>query len=155
MATLLRSTSMSLPQESNELREITFQGPHVQTTQDPYASLLVVVYPDHTLAVATTKENENLIFGKEEVEEADDNNIDEEPSFQHSLLHSANPSTMYMRLARYYSNPMRTRRRKFLVSFIILSLILCDKIYFFYTFFHKIVFLSCQFLLLQLKHKLP
>eukprot|EP00026_Physarum_polycephalum_P016178 Phypoly_transcript_17035.p1 GENE.Phypoly_transcript_17035~~Phypoly_transcript_17035.p1 ORF type:complete len:233 (+),score=22.90 Phypoly_transcript_17035:34-699(+) len=128
MATLLRSTSIiPPPQDPNgtELREITFQGPPVQTTQDPFANLLVVVYPDHSLAVATTKENEHLIIGKGETGEAEDNNTDEEPSFPQSLLHGASPSAMYMRLARYYSNPMRTRRRKFLISLLLSDILYC------------------------------
>ena len=113
MSTPLPTTT----QESDEqVVTTTFQGPQAPTTEDPHSGLLVVVYPDHTLAVATTKDNEHLVAGRAEVEE--DGNTDEEASFQHPLLQT-NPSTMYMRLARYYSNPMRTRRRKFLVSLFI------------------------------------
>lgn len=115
MASLL-PLSRTTTQECNGHSEITFQGPEVSTTNEPEqpAGLLVVIYPDRSLAVATTKENEELVIGKV-VEEQEEQLPEEETASRFPFL-STNPSTMYMRLARYYSNPMRTRRRKFLVS---------------------------------------
>lgn len=112
----MEMTTLHSTHDPSGQRTYVFQRPAAPatTTNDP--NLIVVVYPDHTLAVGTTKENEQLLLGREG-ETEDNSNMDEEVTFQHPLLQpSTNASTMYMRLARYYSNPMRTRRRKFLIS---------------------------------------
>jgi hypothetical protein len=137
MATLLQPITSPPSQDPTEHSAITFQGPQAPTTTDPYAGILVVVYPDHSLAIATTKENEELVIGNGEGE-VEENNTDEELSIQHPLFQTHPPSTMYMRLARYYSNPMRTRRRKFLLSFDITKYLLKQancSLYFSFIFF--------------------
>lgn len=89
-------------------------------TNDPFSSVLVILNPDHSLSIATTKENEEAILGAPEIVEESGGESMEEDFMLHPLMpHTNNPSGMYMRLARYYSNPMRTRRRKFLISFIV------------------------------------
>jgi len=92
-------------------------------TAEHFASLLIIVNPDSSLGVATTPDNEYLVLGKgtDALPVGDDGMI-ERP---YTVENESSPR-VYVRLARdYYSNPMRTRRRKFLISLLLSDILYC------------------------------
>jgi len=102
-------------------------------TVDPFSSLLVISNPDSSLAVASLPEHEQYVIGKDNLYDNnarllpldEDNNMGDQPLVLLEGNDSSNSPRVYVRLGRYYSNPMRTRRRKFLISLLLSDILYC------------------------------